>query len=149
VAAENGEKVFYKRCIRSSTVKGMKHEISHKEELRELNIKARAIQVRLDSLKMRIRQIRQENPVSSQWKVFVEAKNCVGCGICQETCPVGAITIEENARVDERRCTGCGRCVQQCPEGALYLRPSGFTAKYQIRSWRSANRTSRSINHAM
>ena len=118
----------------------MEHEMSHKEELRELKIKARAIQARLDFLEIRIGQIRQEAPATSQWKAFVDTKKCVGCGICQETCPVRAIGIEECARVDAQRCIGCGRCVQECPEDALSLRPSVFTAKHKPEFWKRGNR---------
>ena len=114
--------------------------MSRKEELRELKTKARAIQARLDLLKMRIGEVQRGARATYQWKAFVDVETCVGCGICREVCPVGAIAIEEIALVDAQRCIGCGRCVQECPKGALSLRPSGLPAKYQARSWRRANR---------
>jgi len=118
----------------------MKREMGYGEELRELGTKARAIQARLDLLEMRIGEIRQGACATSQWKAFVDAEKCAGCAICQKTCPVGAIVIEDCARVDAQRCIGCGRCVQECPEGALFLRPFGLPAQYQTRSWRRVNR---------
>ena len=127
----------------------MKHELSRKEELRELKTRAREIQVRLDFLKMRIGEIQQGVPSICQWKAFVDAEKCVACGICKETCPVEAITVGECARVDAQSCIGCGRCVQECPKGALALRPIHFPAHYQTRSWRRANRPSRRMNYAM
>lgn len=45
---------------------------------------------------------------------------CIGCGACQEICPVAAITIENGlARVDEVWCIGCGVCALKCDMDAL------------------------------
>ena len=47
---------------------------------------------------------------------------CTGCGLCLDTCHVGAISLDsERAQVDAT-CKGCGRCVTICPEGAITLR---------------------------
>ena len=39
-----------------------------------------------------------------------------GCTICQNACPLGAISFDGNNRpvVDERLCNGCGACEQAC-----------------------------------
>jgi ferredoxin len=49
----------------------------------------------------------------------VDEQVCAACGICEEVCPVGAITVGETATVDPGQCTGCGECVDACPEGAI------------------------------
>lgn len=65
----------------------------------------------------------QSSHVLSPFLARVNADKCVGCAICQDICPGGAITIDKIARVDPKRCIGCGRCVDQCPQGALTLLP--------------------------
>jgi ferredoxin len=46
---------------------------------------------------------------------------CTACGLCELSCPFGAIQVEELARVDEHKCFGCGVCTLACVEGAMTL----------------------------
>jgi formate hydrogenlyase subunit 6/NADH:ubiquinone oxidoreductase subunit I len=109
--------------------------MTREEELQLLKTKAKAIQERLHLLDTRIGALFKKASVSSQWMAIVDTESCVGCGICEESCPVGAIVVEGIAQVNAQRCTGCGRCVQACPKGALSLGPSGVFDSYQRRSW--------------
>lgn len=46
---------------------------------------------------------------------------CVGCGVCVDDCPVGAITLREDQKaiINEDECIRCGRCHEVCPEDAV------------------------------
>ncbi|MDP3066699.1 MAG: 4Fe-4S dicluster domain-containing protein [Methanobacteriaceae archaeon] len=48
---------------------------------------------------------------------------CVDCGACLSLCPVEAITIDEEWKVelDDQKCIGCGFCTSSCPTKAIKL----------------------------
>ncbi|MFV0436844.1 MAG: 4Fe-4S binding protein [Desulfopila sp.] len=48
------------------------------------------------------------------------ARHRMGCRICRDGCPQGAVTGGDlGIVVDSVRCTGCGACVAACPTGAM------------------------------
>ncbi len=58
----------------------------------------------------------------SGFRSRVDAEACLGCGVCTERCPFGALSVPEDvAVVDVARCLGCGVCVPTCPAGAIHL----------------------------
>jgi len=45
---------------------------------------------------------------------------CLSCGACAETCPLGIITEgESHYEVDADSCIDCGACEGACPVGAI------------------------------
>jgi len=54
----------------------------------------------------------------------VTAELCVHCGNCTR-CPYLAIHLDDGGVpiTDPSRCVGCGICAQKCPSGALLMRP--------------------------
>lgn len=51
---------------------------------------------------------------------WVDKERCTGCGICVESCPANAISIEETiACLDMEACIRCGICHEVCPIDCL------------------------------
>lgn len=43
---------------------------------------------------------------------------CMGCGICLQVCPTGAVTVDAKSSSDPEKCVTCCACVKKCPSQA-------------------------------
>ena len=52
---------------------------------------------------------------------YTVADSCVGCTLCAQVCPLGAIESKPytHHEIDHNRCTRCGLCVTTCVEHAI------------------------------
>ncbi len=51
----------------------------------------------------------------------IDTDACTGCGICEDNCAFGAITVEDGQAVAGDNCALCGSCVDLCEAGALSI----------------------------
>jgi pyruvate formate lyase activating enzyme len=75
------------------------------------------------------------NPESQSLKpeVMYQQDKCIRCGMCVDTCPVGAASLDHPGLVDRQKCIGCGECANVCPVGALVLTGEKMTVEYLVR----------------
>lgn len=70
-----------------------------------------------------------EKPLSKNIQNIVDNALCSACGGCAGICPVGAISMKENAagfinaKVDEKKCLYCQMCFSICPSNGNRERP--------------------------
>lgn len=70
-----------------------------------------------------------------------EKKECCGCGVCEQICPVHAIAMEEDSegflypQIDKDKCLNCNLCDRVCPFTSNYVgkiaNPQVYAAIYK------------------
>lgn len=60
---------------------------------------------------------------TSNYAATVNSDLCESCGTCEQRCPMGAVSVDEDAAavVDQNICIGCGVCTPTCPNEAIDL----------------------------
>lgn len=59
------------------------------------------------------------NRMLANSKAYVVSDACVSCGLCEQICPVGNISIEDGKPEFGDDCIGCLACVNRCPSEAI------------------------------
>jgi ferredoxin len=59
--------------------------------------------------------------VESNYYAEVDPDKCNGCGVCETRCQMGAVELQNTARILLDRCIGCGLCVPSCETEAVHL----------------------------
>jgi electron transfer flavoprotein alpha subunit/NAD-dependent dihydropyrimidine dehydrogenase PreA subunit len=65
----------------------------------------------------------------------VSKELCVGCGICEQSCPFGAIAMEQGIPQIGESCSLCGACVEACDVGALTMTEEGGRTAVDLTRW--------------
>ncbi len=93
-------------------------QVTPGEDANALKEEARILEKQLQDIKARVDQLQQGKAGRI---ARVNSQKCNGCGVCIESCPVHAISLNDVAIIDEHTCTGCGICIDTCPLGAITL----------------------------
>lgn len=110
-------------------------DLSNKEKVKSINDKAEKqieiictnilsrkegnfIKDRLPSIFRKPAKMYYEN--IRKTKNFSVNSDCIGCGLCEKNCPVGAIKLENNKpKWVKEKCVMCLRCLHHCPKFAI------------------------------
>lgn len=66
----------------------------------------------------------------------VSKELCIGCGICEDSCPFGAITVADGLAIVGDTCTLCGACVESCEVEALTLDVQSKQIEEDLAVWK-------------
>lgn len=61
---------------------------------------------------------------------------CIGCGICESSCPFGSIEMVDGLPVVGDTCTLCGACVESCEIEAISMEVAEKGGKVDISGWK-------------
>lgn len=67
--------------------------------------------------------------------LIIDSEKCIGCGVCEDNCAFGAITVEDGCAVVNDNCTLCGSCVDTCEPEALHIEGGEKAARVDLSEW--------------
>ncbi|HHO47397.1 MAG TPA: electron transfer flavoprotein subunit alpha [Desulfobacteraceae bacterium] len=67
--------------------------------------------------------------------LIVDKEKCIGCGVCEENCAFGAISVVDGCAVVNDNCTLCGACVETCEPGALNIEGAAKETGAELGEW--------------
>lgn len=111
-----GRRGFFRKTGKAPSYN--KNNLNREDELELLKKQAQNLSLKLEELRRRIGVKKEVKKVFA----VVDEEDCVGCGICYDVCPKGAISVNLVAKIDATRCTACLACVDQCPRGAIAIK---------------------------
>ncbi len=60
------------------------------------------------------------------YSAYVVNEKCDRCGLCVNSCPVNAISLnEDKLRIYQKICVGCGNCIKYCKHNAIEIKRYG------------------------
>lgn len=68
-------------------------------------------------------------PERSRGHIEIDIDDCISCGMCERSCPPGALKVsmqDGTWTINRFDCIQCGYCVEKCPKKCLHM-----TAGYQ------------------
>jgi ferredoxin/flavodoxin len=67
------------------------------------------------------RAAKMKNKINAPWYIIpknIGSESCTQCGICEEECPVDAVSLNPYPEFDQN-CIDCFNCIRLCPENAI------------------------------